>query len=199
MTREEIADLIQTIASKYDDHDDPVITRRDQPLQPPTTEEWRALEAKFECKLPLSFKNFIEVMSTYDQPEQLFVAARNEEPFSSETIALIYDRLVEFDEWPEDLIPFNGVHGDYYCLSATAGEASPVIFVSDDVVREECAEQIAASFDDWLANIEEHLGGELAGIFPEDVERAPIDRETRDRLRAALSVSSQWFPNLFKK
>ena len=63
------------------------------------------------------------VMSSYDQPELLFVAERSGDPFSSQTIASTYDRLVEFDEWPKDLIPFNGVHGDYYCLSASAGAA----------------------------------------------------------------------------
>lgn len=199
MTREDLVDLIETIARKYDDHDDPIITRRDEPLPPPTDEEWRAIEEKFACEFPQSFKDFMAVMSSYDQPEQLFVAERSGDPFSSQTIASTYDRLVEFDEWPKDLIPFNGVHGDYYCLSASAGPLSPVVLVSDDVVREECAEQVAATFDEWLANIEEHLGGELAGVAPEDVERAPLDRETRNRLRTALSVSSQWFPQLFKK
>ena len=199
MTREEIADLIETIVRKYDDHDDPIITRRDEPLQPPTPAEWGALEDKFGCEFPRSFKDFMDVMSGYEQPEQLFVAERSADPFSSETIAAAYDRKVEHDEWPSDLIPFTGVHGDFYCLSAAAGPNSPVIFVSDDVVREECAEQVSSTFDEWLANIEQHLGGELAGVPPEDVERAPLDRETRDRLRTALSVSSQWFPQLFKK
>lgn len=199
MTRDEIAKLIEAIACKYADHDDPIVTRRDKPLRPPTIEEWHSMEAKFQCVLPQSFKDFMEVMSAYEQPEQLFAAERIEEPFSSETIAVLYDRLVKFDDWPNDLIPFNGVHGDFYCLSAAGGEASPVIFVSDDVVREQCAEPVAPSFDEWLSNIEEHLRGDLAGIGLDEVERSPMDRETRNRLRTALSVSSQWFPHLFKK
>ena len=53
MTREEIAGLIETIARKYDDHDDPIITRRDEPLPPPTDEEWRAIEESSPAISPI--------------------------------------------------------------------------------------------------------------------------------------------------
>jgi SMI1 / KNR4 family (SUKH-1) len=192
MTRKEIAELIEAIVRKYERHDDWLIDRHEPPLPEPTAEEWAALEAKFGCKFPQGFVHFMDLMSAYHEPQLLEVAERDD-PGAGDPIAAIYDTMVAEDEWPSDLIPFEGAAGSYYCLSAAAGPHSPVFYVDDDVVREECAELVATSFDEWLKNIETHLGGELAGIAPEDVPDAPFDRETSARLRTAFSVSTQWF------
>lgn len=198
MTRQDIVELIETIVEKYRDRLDWLIERRNEPLPEPTPEEWRALETKFGCTFPPAFVDFMAVMSAYREPGHLEVAARDD-PLAGDTISHTYDRWVSSGDWPPDLIPFNGGDGDYYCLSAAAGPESPVLYVYDDVVREEGTEQIAGSFDEWLKGLETHLCGELAGVALEDVPKPAFDRKTNQRLFAASLVARQWFPKLFRK
>jgi hypothetical protein len=200
MTREEIVELIEAIVRKYEGHDDWLIERRETPLPEPSAQDWAALEAKFQCRFPPAFVDFMSAMSAYRSPGLLEVADRKH-PLENEPIAAVYDHEMEYGTWDREMVPFDNCSGsgDFYCLSAAAGETSGVFVVEHEMPPGEQVRAVASSFEEWLRNIEEHLGGELAAMPADRAIMLALDRQTRGRLRSALSVSSQWFPSLFRK
>ena len=78
------------------------------------------------------------------------------------------------------------------------GPLSPVAFVSDDVVPEECAEQVAATFDEWLAISKSIWASSLPELRPRmsNVRRWIAKLETAsDRVLSFVTM----VPQLFKK
>ena len=191
MTEREVADLIEKVVRKYDRHPDWLIERRESARPRPTARDWRVLEAKFGCAFPATFVHFMNLMPNYDCAGHLDVVDHGAE---GETVAKAYDHELSFGVWNPDLIPFHDVgNGDYHCLSAASGRTSAVFYVHHDVAPEGATEQVAGSFDEWLARIETFLGGELDGIEEAEIVKPALDRGTQGRLASIAAI----YPHLF--
>lgn len=93
--------------------------------------------------------------------------------------------------WNPDLIPFHEVgDGDFHCLSAAAGELSPVLYVSHESPGPASARPIEASFEDWLRRLEFHMGGDRDGAAEDQVTRWPDDDAARTLLSQAFLAAA---------
>lgn len=76
---------------------------------------------------------------------------------SNDAVAIAYDFEMENGSWNVDLIPFFSIgNGDYFCLSARAGRASPVFYVYHEDGR---VEEYSQSFEEWLRGLPNFLNG----------------------------------------
>ncbi|MDR2639028.1 MAG: SMI1/KNR4 family protein, partial [Helicobacteraceae bacterium] len=93
----------------------------------PTGEDWSALEAFFGAELPHDFKIFIELMSEFDFPGDIYNASAKGRTNGNGDIILVYTSEIAFCDWQKELIPFYGVgNGDYFALNSTEGKNSAV-------------------------------------------------------------------------
>lgn len=156
MTKEEVKAVLDALAEKYEGHFDPPVERLEEPFDPPTREDWEYLEAKFKCSFSPEFVAFMELMPGYNCPGVLNVTRKgrtNGDP----TPDWSYDHEMSFGRWNPDLIPFLDVgNDDYFCLSASRAERSPVFYVYHENGE---AEELTDSFEQWLGRLEEFLNG----------------------------------------
>ena len=147
MSKEELEQLLST-----------VLIKRQYPLDKPTLQDWEALKSKFQCDFNPDFVRFMEAITLYQFPGELYDVARGSNTTGNGTIAAIYDLETGYDSqvhWNTELIPFYGVgNGDCFCLSASMGEDSPVFYVyhEDGQAKEEYP-----SFEAFLKGLPELL------------------------------------------
>lgn len=123
-------------------------------LDIPTEEDWESLEKCFECKLPLEFKYFIELMTKYIFPGDILNVSSGKTN-SNDTISFTYEYEIEHGKWDKELIPFYSIgNGDYFCLHSKEGINTGVYYYSheEDKIKKE-----ADSFKDWIKNIHAFL------------------------------------------
>ena len=126
----------------------------DEELDIPSQEDWEALERFFQTKFPQSFIFFIELMSRYEFPGDIYNVTNEILTNGNDTITDVYKSELEFG-WNKDLIPFYGIgNGDYFTLNRLFANNSPVFFwdhENQNFTKE------ANSFDDWLANLDDFV------------------------------------------
>ena len=82
----------------------------------PTDEEWKRLEESLDCKFCNEFKTFINLMSKYMFPGDIF-NVKNENNNGNDTIIDVYKYECRYPEWDANMIPFYGIgNGDCFCL-----------------------------------------------------------------------------------
>ena len=158
LTKDEIKDVVEALVKKYEGDFDPPIERlkRNEQFDPPGRKDWEFLERKFNCSFSPEFVAFVELIVDYNLPGMLNVT-REGKTNGNPTVDWRYDHEMSYGTWNPDMIPFMDVgNGDFFCLSAGEGPQSGVYYVyhGDDQ-----AEQLTASFEEWLGKMEEFLNG----------------------------------------
>lgn len=136
MTRDEIEKILASILEK-----------EEIPFDLPTIHEWNDLSKKFNCKFSDFFKYFIELMSEYSFPGDIYNVSFGRTN-GNDSIALVYDYEMQDGNWNADLIPFYGIgNGDYFCISAKESPNSNVYYFYHDDLR---IEQYSNDFEEWI-------------------------------------------------
>lgn len=155
MTRGEVKALLDALVEKYEGDDAPPLESRAGQFDPPTREDWEYMETKFNCSFSPEFVSFMELITDYNCPSVLNVR-RGGRTNGDPTLDQSYDREMSFGRWNPDLIPFLDMgNGDYFCLSASRGEHSPVYYV----YHEGGEEELTGSFEEWLGRLDYFLNG----------------------------------------
>ena len=120
-------------------------------LAKPTVEDWRQLSNKFNCVFSNEFKYFMELMSLWSFPGDIYNVS-NENNNGNDTIVDVYDYEIKKDNWNENMIPFYGIgNGDYFCISRLN---SKVYYYYHDK-RE--SEAYCDSFKNWIEQLGDFL------------------------------------------
>ena len=155
MDREQIRQHVERIVDRYANSFDPIFVGLDEPAE--TQLDFAVLAAR-GWNFPPELMAFMEVMKSFDTPGLLDVG-----PDVLHDIGLIaetYDHEMSWGQWDADLVPFLAIgNGDFWCLSASAGPQSPVIYACHEDAFEE---EGAPTFAHWLMNIETFLGADPA-------------------------------------
>ncbi len=149
MTTQEIEVILQTI-----------LEPETPPYDVPTDADWRSLEALFGTTFPGEFKAFIELMSAYSFPGDIYNVPQSPgaKTNGNDTIPSVYNSERELGGWPSNLIPFYGIgNGDYFALDTNEGRESAVYFRDhgDGSIR-----RYTDSFADWIQKLPAFLNGE---------------------------------------
>ena len=140
MTKQEIRSLLSSIL--------PVESGS---VVPPTAEEWQALERRFGTRFPKEFVYFIELMSEFSFPGDIYNVTQAGRTNGNDTIELVYENERVNFAWPEELIPFYGIgNGDYFALNRNEGSNSAVYYRYHENGQ---IERDSDSFDSWLAQL----------------------------------------------
>ena len=135
-----------------------VLVERQEPLDRPNEQDWKALQEKFQCDFSPDFVLFMQYLGSYRFPGEIYDVARSGKTSGNGTIASIYDAEISYTDgplWNADLIPFYGVgNGDCFCLSASGGEYSPVFYVFHEDGH---TEQEYPSFEAFLMGLPDLL------------------------------------------
>lgn len=84
----------------------------------PTEAEWRELSSFFNCKFSKEFKYFIELMSKWSFPGDIYNVSK-ENTNGNDTIEAVYKHEMKTGNWKSNMIPFYGVgNGEYFCLNS---------------------------------------------------------------------------------
>ena len=148
MTKQEVEAALQS-----------VLEPESTPFDPPSASDWQALEARFSTALPTDFKHFIELMSRYAFPGDIYNVpqAPQAKTNGNDTVVAVYDSEKGLGSWPDYLLPFYGIgNGDYFTLDIREGDKSAIYFKShtDDTVT-----RYAESFSDWIKKLPDFLNG----------------------------------------
>ncbi len=85
----------------------------------PTPKDWDKLEKQIKFVFPETFKAFIELMSEYSFPGDIYNVLEDNNN-GNDTILDIYKYESEYSEWDKNMIPFYGIgNGDYFCICKT--------------------------------------------------------------------------------
>lgn len=107
MTKSEIEEILKTCIEK------------EEKYAIPTREDWEELESQLNCKFPETFKAFIELMSEYLFPGDIYNVLK-ENNNGNDTILYVYKYEAKYSEWDKNMIPFWGIgNGDYFCICKT--------------------------------------------------------------------------------
>ena len=140
MTKQEIRALLSTVLSTECD-----------PVVPPTAAEWQAIEKRFGTRFPKEFVYFIELMSEFSFPGDIYNVSQADRTNGNDTIELVYENERLNSAWPEELIPFYGIgNGDYFALNRNEGSTSAVYYRYHENGR---IEKYSDSFNSWLVQL----------------------------------------------
>ncbi|MBR1663906.1 MAG: SMI1/KNR4 family protein [Ruminococcus sp.] len=124
----------------------------DKPVYP-TKEEWERFEEYFECEFGSEFKWFIDFMSKYSFPGDIY-NVQDKSANGNDTIIVVYEHESKYDDWDKDMIPFLGIgNGDYFCINKKTKE----IFYYYAEVPE--YEKTNSSFSEWIEGLPAFLEG----------------------------------------
>lgn len=143
MDKIEVEEILKSVLSV--EFDEPVF---------PTKEEWDHLEKYFGCKFCDEFKYFIDFMSVYGFPGDIYNVQENSAN-GNDTIILVYEYESKYDEWDKDMIPFYGIgNGDYFCINKKSME---IFYYYEDAYE---YEKMNDNFSDWITALPAFLNGE---------------------------------------
>lgn len=92
------------------------IYEEDEQYEQPTENEWRELENNFNCEFCHEFKIFINFMSKYSFPGDIY-NVKLKDNNGNNTIINVYNHENQYPEWDNEMIPFYGIgNGDYFCI-----------------------------------------------------------------------------------
>lgn len=124
----------------------------------PTKDDWRILEEYFSTKFSLEFKAFIELMSEFSFPGDIFNVTQPGTTNGNDLIIFTYETERKVSHWPKDFVPFYGIgNGDYFAVSAREDEKSPVYYRYHEDGR---IEKYCDSFEEWVKRLPIFLEGE---------------------------------------
>ena len=127
-----------------------ILDKEESLLDSPSQKDWDELSKKFNCRFNDDFKYFIEFMSRYVFPGDIFnVSTGNTN--GNDSILMVYDYEVQAGGWDADMIPFYGIgNGDYFCISAKENPNSAVYYFYHDNIR---FEHYSESFEEWIKEL----------------------------------------------
>jgi len=118
---------------------------------PPTAAEWHALEKRLRTHFPKEFVYFIELMSEFSFPGDVYNVTQAGSTNGNDTIELVYTNERLCSMWPEELIPFYGIgNGDYFALNRNEGGDSAVYYRYHEDGR---VERYTDTFESWVAQL----------------------------------------------
>ena len=92
------------------------LEREEREYTIPTKEDWRRLEKRMDVTFPETFKLFIDFMSIYSFPGDVYNVLEKENN-GNDTILEVYLYESKYPEWDKNMIPFYGIgNGDYFCI-----------------------------------------------------------------------------------
>ncbi|STQ89866.1 SMI1/KNR4 family protein [Iodobacter fluviatilis] len=126
-------------------------------LDTPSPEDWVNVENYFKTKLPQEYKYFVDLMTDFSFPGDIYNPTSKILTNGNDDIILVYETEIKNSNLSKNLIPFYGIgNGDYFCLSIEDGEKSAV-YCTDHSTGEVSKE--ADSFEDWIIEIPNFLNG----------------------------------------
>lgn len=132
-----------------------VLEKEDMQLDFPSNEDWNAIGSKFNCKFSDDFRFFIDLMSKYVFPGDIYNVATGKTN-GNDSILFVYDYEMKGGNWNQDLIPFYGIgNGDYFCLNVKECPNSKVYYYYHEDSR---IEKYNDSFDEWIKDLPNFLG-----------------------------------------
>lgn len=141
-------DEVELILSK-------VLETEEMQLDFPSNEDWDAIGNKFNCKFSDDFRFFIDLMSKYIFPGDIYNVATSTTN-GNDSIIFVYDYEMKDGNWNKDLIPFYGIgNGEYFCLNVKECPNSKVYYYYHEDSR---IEKLNDSFEDWIKDLPNFLG-----------------------------------------
>ena len=123
----------------------------------PTAEEWEVLEVRLGARFPEDLKHFIELMSEFAFPGDVYNVPQAAPSNGNDTMDLVYRQEVEASHWPADWIPFYGVgNGDYFAVRRQTSPESGVYYWYHE---KRSMELYARSVKEWLEQLPTFLEG----------------------------------------
>ena len=139
MTRDEIEVILSGILDK-----------EESLFDSPSQNDWDNLSRKFNCKFNDDFKHFIDLMSEYSFPGDIFNVSFGKTN-GNDSIDLVYDSEMKAGGWNPDMITFYGIgNGDYFCISSKEGPVTAVYYFYHEDFR---VEHYSASFAEWIKGL----------------------------------------------
>ena len=124
----------------------------DKPIYP-TKEEWDRFENYFGCEFSTEFKWFIDFMSKYSFPGEIY-NVKDKSINGNDTIIFVYEYESKYDDWDKEMIPFCGIgNGDYVCINKTNME---IYYFYSEVPE---YEKLNNSFSEWIMELPTFLEG----------------------------------------
>ncbi|ENQ3105771.1 SMI1/KNR4 family protein [Bacillus cereus] len=128
-----------------------VLEREAEIFDKPTNEEWKELSDKFNCSFSDEFRYFIELMSLWSFPGDIYNVSKGNNN-GNDTIEEVYNHEMSNGNWDSNMIPFYGIgNGDYFCLHVIE---SKVYYYYDDKGE---FEEYCASFKIWIGDLPNFL------------------------------------------
>lgn len=144
MTREEINSILFKI-----------LEPEEAQLDSPSNKDWDILSDKFKCEFSDDFKFFIDLMSKYMFPGDIYNVATGKNN-GNDSINFVYDYEMNSGDWDKDFIPFYGIgNGDYFCLNIKECPQSKVYYFYHEDLR---IEVYSDSFEMWIKDLPNFLG-----------------------------------------
>lgn len=123
-------------------------------LDVPTVADWLAFESYFGTKFQNDFKYFIELMSEFSFPGDIFNVPQHGRTNGNDDILTVYESELASSDWPRYLVPFYGIgNGDYFAICITD---SAVYYRYHESNR---FDKYSDSFEKWLEALPEFLNG----------------------------------------
>ncbi|MCC5463776.1 SMI1/KNR4 family protein [Pelosinus baikalensis] len=133
---------------------DKILEEEGMQLDSPTSGDWDVLRIKFNCEFGDEFKSFIELMSTYIFPGDIFNVSTGRTN-GNDSIELVYDFEMKGGNWNPKMMPFYGIgNGDYFCLNSDENPSSPVYYYYHEDSR---VEKYADTFEEWIRDLPDFL------------------------------------------
>lgn len=135
-----------------------VLVRETALLDVPAEADWLSLEERFETRFPAEFKAFIDLMSEFAFPGDIYNVPQKGRSNGNDTITQIFESERANSDWPEYLVPFYGIgNGDYFVLDTRERDSSAVYFrnhADGGIVR------YSDNFGVWIKKLPAFLNGE---------------------------------------
>lgn len=113
-------------------------------------------------EFPPNFKHFIELMSEFSFPGDIYNVTQSGRTNGNDTIETIYANEQQLFGWPEEPVPFYGIgNGDYFALSRDEGVASAGYFRCHEDGR---IDRYSDSFEAWLGRLPAFLRVEIPAL-----------------------------------
>ena len=142
MKKEDIEKILQSCSE---------VEKENKEYAIPTKEEWMKLEKQVQYVFPDEFKAFIDLMSVYLFPGDIFNATEHNNN-GNDTILYVYQYESRYQEWDSHMIPFMGIgNGDYFCISKL--DSKIYYFYCDKLMFEVYSQ----SMSDWIKELPDFL------------------------------------------
>ena len=127
-----------------------ILEQETETLDKPIAEEWKELSDKFNCSFSDEFRYFIELMSSWAFPGDIYNVSKSNTN-GNDTIEEVYNHEMSNGNWNPNMIPFYGIgNGDYFCLNILESKNSKVYYYYDDKGK---FEEYCYSFKIWIEDL----------------------------------------------